>query len=312
MKPLEAIPYYIVDVFAESAFCGNQLAVFLDTLGLSPESMQAMAREINFAESTFIRMSEIKGDLFPVRIFTPAMEIPFAGHPTLGTAFVIKEAILKDSIEKVRLALGVGEIPVDMVYVGGELETLWMTQVSPTFGPTFPADEVAALLGLETEDLYDHIPVQQVSTGIPFTIVPIRSLEKVKNIQIQREKFYNFLEKYRAAFVEDNGDVFYAFYCFCPEAEETHNDLHGRMLYHELDITEDSATGSANGCFLSYLLKHQFLGKKPLNLRVEQGYEMQRPSLIKIKGRKLDEDQYLIQVGGSTHMIAKGEWLRTS
>lgn len=309
LKIMKHIPFYIVDVFAEEAYQGNQLSVFLETEGLSVEMMQQMAQETNFAESTFILSNEEKNGGFDVRIFTPAFEVPFAGHPTLGSAYVIQEFILKEKVNRIHLNLGVGQIPVDFYYQDEQLIHLWMKQINPTFGANFPNEEVASIFGLTSADIDIDFPIQQVSTGIPFIIVPLANMEVMEAIQADQNQFYDFIDSHRDEMMKDGEQVFAGFFLFCPHSRRPENDIHARMFFSELGIREDSATGSANGCLLSYLLKHNFFQLDELNLRVEQGYEMGRPSLIQIQGKKIDEENYEIKVGGQVQTIASGTWL---
>lgn len=299
--------FYIVDVFAEKKYAGNQLAVFRNSAKLSTEEMQAIARETNFSETTFIDSDTERDGGFDVRIFTPTSELPFAGHPTLGTTFIIKEMILQREVERINLNLKVGQIPVVLIYEDGALSELWMQQVTPTFGETLTRKEVAALLNCAAADIDPNFPIQEVSTGIPFYIVPMTSLETVQKLKLNHTKYEAFVQK-RAADLKAGAVVNTAFFVFCPQAVESGNDMHARMFDPYYGIPEDPATGSANGCFLSYLLKHNYFNKTALDLRVEQGYEMQRPSILKIRGQRLDDDNYDIFVGGQVKMIARGKW----
>lgn len=307
MKRLE---YYIVDVFAERKYAGNQLAVFRNTADLSVEKMQANAREMNFAETTFIHSDKIRDGGFDVRIFTPASEIPFAGHPTLGTAFIIKEIILQQNVEKINLNLKVGQIPVDLIYKNGSLDYLWMRQINPTFGRTLSADEVALILNLEKNDFDFNFPIQEVSTGLPYFIVPLKKLSAAQKIRVDTSQYYDFVRRHNPDLNTRDSDnvISAAFFVFCPETYEKENDINARMFDDYYGVPEDPATGSANGCLLAYVLKHNYYNKKALELRVEQGYEINRPSLIFIKGKMLTEGEFEIFVGGKVQMIAKGEW----
>lgn len=309
---MASIPFYIVDVFAEAKFKGNQLAVFLNAEHLTSEQMQTFTKEINFAESTFILRNEMQNGGFDVRIFTPEFEVPFAGHPTLGTVFIIKEKILKQNVPHIKLNLKVGQIPVDLHYEQEQLQDLWMTQVNPLFGRYYQAEEIAPILGLSIHDLHREFPIQEVSTGIPFCIVPIEDLDAIKRIQINQEKYRAFIQKYNPTLGNnaiDHDAWLTAFHCFTPETYHPENQINVRMFDEYYGVTEDAATGSANGCLLAYLLKHQFFGKTVLDLRVEQGYEIRRPSLLKIKGEILSSSNMLIQVGGQVHLVASGEWI---
>ena len=288
--------FYIVDVFAETRFAGNQLAVFRDGNNYSDAEMQRIAKEMNFSETTFIASDEPRNGGYDVRIFTPAEEVPFAGHPTLGTAYVIMREIIGESVDSVVLNLMVGQIPVDLIYKDDEPDILWMTQKPPQFGRTLSFEEMAASLGLETADLDARFPVQEVSTGIPFIMVPIKSLEAIKKARVQRDRFFQMVE---------NSDAKAAL-LFCPQTYRDENDLNVRVFVDYYDIPEDPATGSANGCLAGYLIKHDYYGSTSISVRVEQGYEIGRPSLLWLKARK-NEEEIEVRVGGKVFMVAEAE-----
>lgn len=292
--------FYIVDVFAETRFAGNQLAVFRDGNNYSDAEMQRIAKEMNFSETTFIASDEPRNGGYDVRIFTPAEEVPFAGHPTLGTAYVIMREIIGKSVDSVVLNLMVGQIPVDLIYKDDEPDILWMTQKPPQFGRTLSFEEMAASLGLETADLDARFPVQEVSTGIPFIMVPIKSLEAIKKARVQRDRFFQMVENSEAK----------AALLFCPQTYRDENDLNVRVFVDYYDIPEDPATGSANGCLAGYLIKHDYYGSTRISVRVEQGYEIGRPSLLWLKARK-NEEEIEVRVGGKVFMVAEAE-LRNS
>jgi trans-2,3-dihydro-3-hydroxyanthranilate isomerase len=291
------IPFSIVDVFAEGRYQGNQLAVFEHEGQLDTVQMQSMAREINFAESTFINLAASQELGYQVRIFTPGQELPFAGHPTLGTAYVIHEKYCPQQ-DAVTLSLGVGEVPVTFQPDG----TLWMTQKNPQFGVEFDREAFARCMGINLRDLADF-PIQMVSTGIPFVILPLRQLDTLRRWTFAPADWKIFLQS-----CDIQG--FVGILAFTTETFEAQNDLSARLLYVETDglLHEDSATGSANGCLLSYLLKHRFLGKSSLSLRVEQGYSIPRPSLLLHQGEQLSDSDFLIKIGGNVRSVAKGFW----
>ncbi len=294
------LPFYIVDVFAEKKYQGNQLAVLEHAGQLTTEQMLAIAKEINFAETTFINRAADASKGFDVRIFTPDQELPFAGHPTLGTAYVIREKIIQKPVSQVTLQLKVGSIPVD--FTDG---ILWMQQINPTFGKTYDAAEVADFLGLSVEDIETSFPLEEVSTGIAFLIVPLRNLEALKKIQVHTETFLSFLRKYNRY----EGKERIGCLVVTKETYETENDLSCRMFYpmHQA-MVEDSATGSANGCLLGYILKNAYLGTDTVQLRVEQGYAIPRPSLLYHAGKKINAEQYSIRIGGKVQEVVQGEW----
>jgi trans-2,3-dihydro-3-hydroxyanthranilate isomerase len=288
--------FYIVDVFAESKYTGNQLAVCRDGKDYSDSEMQQIAKEMHYSETTFIISDEMHDEGFDVRIFTPAEEIPFAGHPTLGTAFVIMKEIIGSPVGRIVLNLKVGEIPVTFKYQDGEPDVLWMRQRSPQFGLTIPRKKMAEILGLGEDDIDDRFPVQEVSTGIAFFIVPLTSLEAVKAAKVQHEEYFSLIKNSEAK----------AILVFCPQTYRDENDLNVRVFVDYYGIPEDPATGSANGCLAGYLVKQNYFGAGSIDLRVEQGYEIGRPSLLFLKAAEGEHD-IEVNVGGKVFMVAKGE-----
>ena len=291
---MNKLPFYIVDVFAEKNYAGNQLAVFRNAGELSSETMQRLARETNFSESTFILGDEPRDNGFDVRIFTPGEEVPFAGHPTLGTAQVIRSEILKGKAEALTLNLKIGKIPVTFAKDG----YIWMKQVKPEFGKQHPSAALAAVLNLAPADIDDRFPVQEVSTGLPFFIVPLKTLAALKKAKIDRDKYF--------AFIRDSWAK--GILVFCPQAHEAHNDISVRVFVDCFGIPEDPATGSGNGCLAGYLVKHRYFGSERIDIRSEQGYEIGRPSLLLLKAEQ-EGAEISISVGGKAIVVAKGEFL---
>ncbi|NQT07997.1 PhzF family phenazine biosynthesis protein [Candidatus Bathyarchaeota archaeon] len=289
------LPFHIVDVFAEEKYAGNQLAVFRDEEGLPGELMQRIAKEMNFQESTFITGVDLDSLVFKVRIFTKERELPFAGHPTLGTAYVIQKAIVGRQVENVTLDLKAGMIPVTFSYVDGEANVLWMKQLNPVFGETHPPEPVAEFLGLEPEDIDADWPIQEVSTGVPFFMIPLRTRDAVVRTRINREK----LAAYTQATEAKSPLV------FCREPVHPENHLKVRMIG---STGEDPATGSANGCLAGYLAKHRYFGGPKVDVRVEQGHEIGRPSLLYLRSEDRGEE-IDVYVGGKNVMVAKGEFI---
>ncbi len=288
--------FYIVDVFAESKYTGNQLAVFTNAEDISSEEMQQIAKEINYSETTFIAASQSVYGVYDVRIFTPVQELPFAGHPTLGTAFILQEKIIKSSINQIVLNLKAGQIPVTLDYGNEAVECLWMKQQAPEFYSTFSQQDIAAVLGLEAKEIDGRFPIQEVSTGIPFIIVPLNNILSLKSIRIDKEKYYQLIDKTFAKCI----------LAFSSETEHVENNLHVRVFCDYLGIPEDPATGSANGCLAGYLVKYLYLGSDKINVRVEQGYEIGRPSLLLLRGETRD-GKIEVNVGGKVILVAKGE-----
>ena len=287
--------FHIVDVFAEEKYAGNQLAVLRNTRGLSDDEMQTIAREMHFSETTFILSDAERDGGYDVRIFTPAQEVPFAGHPTLGTAYVIRDAILRRPVERVNLNLGIGQIPVVFERDGHGGEILWMTPQEAVFGEVFESGEIAPLLTVREDDIDDAFPIQSVSTGVPFILVPLRTLDAVKAAGVRRDQWLKWVEDKQAKCV----------FVFCREPVDPANHIHARMFADHYSVPEDPANGSANCCFAAYLVKHRYFGTDRIDVRVEQGYEIGRPSLLYLKAEEQDETIH-VRVGGKVVMVAKG------
>ena len=285
--------FYIVDVFAERKLEGNQLAVFLCEDELLKSEMQKIAKEMNYSETTFITSTED----YSVRIFTPEVELPFAGHPTLGTSYVIQKEIIKSNIKTLLLNLNIGRIPVLFKYKSGEVEEIWMEHNIPTFTKFFDPSLITGIINLEEEDVDIRFPIQEVSTGLPFIIVPLRKLEDLKRARVDREKYFDVIEKTDAEGI----------LLFCPETYNKGNNLSVRV-FADVPGFEDPATGSGNGCLAAYLVKHQYFDKDKIDIRVEQGYEIGRPSLLLLRAEEKD-GHISVSVGGKAFIVAKGELL---
>ncbi|MCX7987280.1 MAG: PhzF family phenazine biosynthesis protein [Bacteroidales bacterium] len=286
----KTISYHIIDVFAPKPYSGNPLGVFFDFGKLRSEEMQKIAKELNFSETTFITSSSKQDGSFPIRIFTPASEIPFAGHPTLGTAYILLKYLESSSCKKIFLSLPVGNIPVSV-----EDDEFWMTQQQPEFGRELPKQLLENVLGLQSSDFIESYPVMEVSTGLPFTIVPLNSLDALKKASVEEKAYHVFIQTAKA-----KGILVY-----CSEPYETHHQIAARVFVPYLGIPEDPATGSAAGCLAAYLLKIN--PNAQIDLNIGQGYEIGRPSEIKIKAY-FEDGKYHIRVGGVVKEIAKGEW----
>ena len=286
--------FYIVDVFAEEKYAGNQLAVFRNADGLSNDDMQQIAREINFSETTFISSDESSKGGFIVRIFTPMEEVPFAGHPTLGTAHIIRKEILQGGAENVVLNLKVGQIPVTFSKEG----YYWMKQIDPIFGQQHKSDVLAPILGLSVAEIDERYPIEEVSTGLPFFIVPLKTIAALKKVKINRDKCFDLIMN----------TVAKGILVFCPETHEEQNDISVRVFVDYFGIPEDPATGSGNGCLAGYLVKHRYFGQESIDIRSEQGYEIGRRSLLLLKAEQT-EKRINILVGGKCIIVAQGEFI---
>lgn len=291
--------FHVVDVFAEGPLAGNPLAVVRDAAGLGTAAMQAIAREFGFSETTFVVSDpDATQSGVRVRIFTPARELPFAGHPTLGTAWVIREHLATERVDAVALSLGVGRVPVRFEAEAGGGEVAWLSAPPAELGVCVPPVRIAPVLGLSEADLDPELPAQHVRAGIGFLVVPLRDVDAVGRCRFDL-----------AAFAPLERDGLPAqVYLFCREAVEAGRDLHARMFFAAPDVREDPATGSATACLGAYLLAHRPFGPGPLSLRIEQGYEMSRPSLLRLRARDSAAGRQ-VEVGGRVVETARGELL---
>lgn len=286
-----AFSYVQVDVFTSRPLEGNALAVFTDARGLSDVEMQAIARETNLSETTFVFPDPAAppGRPVPVRIFTVGEEVPFAGHPTLGTAFVLRGT---SRAREIVLALGVGDIPVafedreDGAY--GE-----MRQRDPVFGSVHAAEDVARALGITPADLDPCAPVQTVSTGLPFAVVPVRSLAVLRALRVDWQRAEAYLAGTDARF----------FYLVSRETLDPAAALHARMIFYG---GEDPATGSAAGCCAAWVVRHGLAGPGE-RVIIEQGIEARRPSRIFVRAGGGRDRVSEVRVGGHAVVVSRGE-----
>lgn len=301
--------YLHYDVFTDTRFEGNALAVLPDARGLATEQMQAIAAEMAFSETTFVLPAEAADTDVRMRIFTPGAELPMAGHPTIGSTFALaREGVIRPGAERFVFGLGVGPTPVDLRWEGDALSFAWMTQRRPEFGPTFedPATlaEIAHAVGLAPDDLSPASPVQVVSAGVPFTYLPVRTREAVDraapDFAAMREvREAHGLEHYYL-FTMDPGSVIE------PEVglRET---TYSRMFAPLLGVLEDPATGGACGPLGGYLVRYGLVLPEQahaiLNL---QGVTMGRPSWISIDVSGTPEEVGPVRVGGRSVLVATG------
>jgi trans-2,3-dihydro-3-hydroxyanthranilate isomerase len=290
--------YTLVDVFAEKPLQGNALAIFTDARGLTTDEMQALARETNLCETTFIlpRAPEVERERgVQVRIFTVQEELEFAGHPTLGTAswLHLNHPILRGA-NKVTLDLRVGPIPVNFTANDGPGVYGTMRQNDPVFGSIHERSAIAAAIGLSPDDLDPALPIQTVSTGMPFCIVPLRSLDVASRLAIPQPLAQAYLAHTDAKF----------FHCITRAHADSGADWHARMQFYN---GEDAATGSASGCAIAYLVKHG-LAPSAQPIVIEQGIEMLRPSRIHVQATSDNGKIVDVLVGGRTILIATGRF----
>jgi trans-2,3-dihydro-3-hydroxyanthranilate isomerase len=296
------LQYRIVDVFTDCMFGGNPLAVFLDGRGVNDTEMQALAREMNLSETTFVLPPDDPSNDFRVRIFTPGRELPMAGHPTIGTAFVLaREKMLPAGGDTllIRLEEKVGPIPVRLEMKNGVPDKIWMTQPRPTFGPVFPNSvAVAEMLGIDPADIRNDLPIEVVSCGMPFLFVPVRDLATMRRLNFNKDLSHRALESLEVSEV----------FAFAMEVENTGSTVHSRMFAPELGIPEDPATGGASGPLGSYLVRHGVVTAQPkASIVSEQGIEMGRPSFIHIEITQEANEITEVKVGGQTVFVGGGE-----
>ncbi len=296
------LTYFHLDVFTDQLFAGNQLAVYLDPpLDLPTTVMQAIAREMAFSETTFVFPADTPGTDFRVRIFTPASELPMAGHPTIGTAFALARAgRFKERQASTVFAEGVGPIPIDLEWADADLRFAWMTQSAPVFGPSLARlDTLASALGLEAADLAPHgWPVQEISCGSPFLIVPVASRAAVDRAAADARTL--------ARAFEEQGAPQRSVYLFTLEGGPDAADVYTRMFAPDLGIAEDPATGSASGPLGGYLVRHGQAARGGRPIRNLQGVRMGRPSWIHISPVVDGDTVTAVRVGGGAVVVGTG------
>ena len=295
-----------VDVFTDVPFGGNPLAVFPEAEGLTSEEMQKLAREMNLSETTFVLPPEAPGADFKVRIFTPAAELPFAGHPVVGTHWVLAHldrVDLKAPVTEVRFELGVGVLPADLEVADGRVNRVVITSDQPRFLTVLEdLTELVAGLGIPAEAITDTgLPVQVVSTGMPALMVPVRSLAEVQALDTGS---FNVAALRRAC--EPVGTEIVLLFTF--ETERPEATVHVRMFAPALGVPEDPATGSANGTLGAYLVYHQAVtvSEGTNHFISEQGAEMDRPSTLHLLVDRAGGEVTRVRVGGQVVPVLEG------
>lgn len=290
--------FYIVDVFAGRPYTGNPLAVVLDADDLSAETMQQIAAETNYSETTFVSAAPDKDGGYRVRIFTPAREIAFAGHPILGTAWVIRQQLASGASGPVKLNLKVGQVPVSFERSAEGEEIAWFLAPQSAPGTCCEREAIAAALGIPPDDIADDSPVQQFTAGVSAMIVPLRSLDALRRSRLDLQAFAPLAAQGFAPLV----------YLFCRETHDPQNDLCARFFFEAHGVREDPATGNGAAFLGAYLLQHGVLGRVDLALRIEQGYEVRRPSLVRLRAR-MAGDMHEVSIGGRVITVIRGELL---
>ena len=289
-----------MDVFTDHLFGGNQLAVFPDGRGLSSDTMQAIAKEMNFSETTFVLPPEQTDTDMRVRIFTPGAELPMAGHPTIGTTFALaRVGVIAPARERIVFGLGLGPTPVTMTWADRELNFAWMTQSTPLFGEAI-SDRgcAAAALGLP-ESAVARVPVQVVSCGLPYVIVPLTSRRAVDSAVLNLSAYDRLVE---AAGGDLNG-------VFLFSAEPAHDNAtaYSRMFAPAIGVFEDPATGSASGPLGCYLVRHKMVPASSAGAMISlQGVKMGRPSHVHMSVGVDGDDIRSVRVGGSSVLAGEG------
>lgn len=293
-----------LDVFTDTIFGGNQLAVFLDATRVTPEEMQAIAREMNFSESVFTLAGEDPRAVARLRIFTPQVELPFAGHPVIGATFALAAAgeINTDTDSPVTLEVGVGPLAIELLFADGRLSFAWMSQPTPVFQP-WDGDRaaLAASVGLALEDLRADLPIERGSAGVPFVLIPITSEQA-----LDRAQPGSTLGAALHDAVSHTGA-----YLFVPPGVDTAQPVSARMFAQGMGIVEDAATGSAAGPLGAYLTRH---GLAPVDdgqarITIAQGVQMGRPSRLVVTVERRDTEITGVRVGGEAVVVAQGEFL---
>jgi trans-2,3-dihydro-3-hydroxyanthranilate isomerase len=285
--------FFITDVFTSERYGGNQLATFVDCDSLSDQEMQKIAKEINFSETTFITSRQPHDGGYDVRIFTPKVEIDFAGHPIIGTAHIIRNKLHLTEADQIALNLRVGKIPVTF----SNTSVIWMRQMPPTFGKQLDSSTLARVLGIDPSDIEPHFPIEEVSTGFPHLIVPLKSLDALKRSRINKNEYFAWVADAWAKNI----------LVFSREGYQPGHNLSVRVFADFYAIAEDAATGSGNGCLAAYLAQHQVFGSSNLDVLAGQGYEMERPSTLALLASK-NADSIEVFVGGSVVDVAEGVW----
>jgi trans-2,3-dihydro-3-hydroxyanthranilate isomerase len=290
--------YHLLDVFTDQPFGGNQLAVFPDAAGMPGDVMQRLARELNLAETTFVLPPRIPDCEFHVRIFTPAVEMPMAGHPTVGTADVLYR-LGRFSGDRVHFEEGVVVIPVEIT---GEATRplIWMDQPEPTFGPRFEDRALLAeMLCLDEADLDPTLPAEAGSAGVPFLLTPLKTRTALDRIRLRLDLWEQHLAGYAAPHV----------FAFAPEPSQP-NTVHSRMFGPALGIPEDPATGAASGPLGSYLVRHSQAAVEDgvATIVSLQGEVMGRPSRVHIQVTPKGGGFARVRVGGTCQPMGEGSF----
>lgn len=289
---------YIVDVFAERRYAGNPLAVVVGADPLSVETMQQIAAEMNYSETTFVMPTPAVDGGYGVRLFTPAREIDFAGHPILGTAWVIRHHLVPDSAGPIRLNLPVGQVTVTFETSDEGEEVLWFLAPAMSLGARCAREPMAVALGISPEDIDPLAPVQRLSAGTSAMIVPLRSLDALQRCRLDLAAYVPLAEQGFPPLV----------YVFCRQTRNPGNDISARFFFEAHGVREDPATGNGAAFLGAYLLEHQVFPGTRLSLRIEQGESLNRPSLVRLRAQS-QPGMREVGVGGRVIPVLEGKLL---
>ncbi len=287
---------YIVDVFASEPLSGNPLAVVLGEAFPEEQRMQKIAAEMNFSETVFAIFAEQRGK-YPIRIFTPAQEIQFAGHPIIGTAAVLRQFHDAAVTHSMMLDTRIGPLEVDFEKDGKDVEMIWMQSPVSQFGQTLPHELVCGSVGLRVADLDSSLPVQVISAGTAALLVPVRTADALYRAHLDLEQHLSLARK----------GVPKLIYLFCRETRQAENDFQARFFFDANGAREDPATGNGAAFFGAYLLRYLPACMSRFPVRIEQGYSLGRPSLIHVRTARGNDSR--IQVGGSVYPVLQGKML---
>lgn len=284
--------YYFADVFTDTPFGGNQLAVFPNASDIPERYFQKIAREINYSETTFVLPPDSEKADFKLRIFTPYTELPMAGHPTIGTAFILKNI---GSITKNHIIIqeGVGNIPVEY-----KDDLIWMEQLSPEFKNQFyDFDFLSRLLSISSEDIFQETIPQEVSCGLSVFLVRLKTIDSIRKAKLDLNLYERFLNMTKASNIM----------IFSTETVQVDSVAHSRFFAPNLGIMEDPATGGATGPLASYLVENN-LAQPDVELKFEQGFEMGRPSILWGKIQRKENSILTVKIGGKSILTAEGHF----
>ena len=288
-------PFFIVDVFAETRYTGNPLAVVINTTSFTESIMQTIAAEMDFSETTFITPVPDKDGGYRVRIFTPTHEVAFAGHPILGSAHILRDYMSHEDNNEIKINLNDCQILVTFESYSFNKSISWFRAPPMSLGLTSDPQPVAEALDISLKDLDTKSPIQVISAGTSALIVPLCSLEALRQSKLNLEKYSLLTAKGFPPLI----------YLFTRETYERKNNLCARFFFESNGVREDPATGNGAAFLGLYLLEHNLLSSSDISIRIEQGHEVQRPSLIHLRAHLLN-NEYQIHIGGQVINIVQG------